>query len=174
MRIGHNSRRTKTQVLLLILLQPLFALGNADLLPAITPTTINGVWESSLEKAGGVWRMDVNTNGDSYLASVGPPNGFYHSIYRLRSWNIKNGDLRLRFSNISDKTDATKELIIEGKGVAGSESGVIEAKITFKTNFPTPNPSTQITLIKGSWVQTMAALSKQAQDLIAKEKDKKQ
>jgi len=103
-----------------------------------------------------------------------PPNGFYHSIYRLRSWNIKNGGLRLRFSNISDKTDATKELIIEGKGVAGSESGVIEAKITFKTNFPTPNPSTQITLIKGSWVQTMAALSKQAEDVIAKEKDKKQ
>lgn len=107
--------------------------------------------------------MEINKNGESYLALVFPPKGFYRAVFRLVSSDIKEGNIKLRFHNISGKKNALMDLWIEGKGVGHREDGEIKGTIAGNGENEEKQP---VYFMKGTWTRMLAELSKIAEESI--------
>jgi len=146
-----------------ILLFPFSAAVSQDRPPPLNSDTIVGVWEAVSEDACLLYRMEINKNGESYLALVGAPKAYYRAVFRLVSSDIKEGKIKLHFHDISGK-NAMTDLWIEGKGVwYGGEDGEIRGTIAGNDENEEKQP---IRFMKGTWTRMLAELSKKAEETI--------
>jgi hypothetical protein len=146
---------------------PLIALANEDPLPPLTGDTLVGVWEAVPKDARLVYHMEINKDGESYLAMILAPNAFYRAIFRLVSSEIKEGRVNLHFHTISEKGVLT-DVWIEGKAVGDITTGVIDG--TVDDNKPlskSPSGKKQdIFLMKGAWTRMLSQLSQKGEESI--------
>lgn len=147
-----------------IVLFPFSAVAWQDPPSPLNSDTIVGVWEAVQDGVLLLHRMEINKNGESYLALVPPPKGFYRGVFRLVSSDIKEGNIKLHFHTISAKKTALTDLWIEGKGVGyGGEDGEIRGTIAGNGE---NEEKRAIHFMKGTWTRMLAELSKIAEDSI--------
>ena len=159
-------RKTVSFLALLVFARVGFA--TKDRHPPVTEETLIGVWEAISERDTRVYRMEINREGDSFLAYAVPHGWSW--VCKLVKKEVKDGEVFLEFKSLKKKSRVIR---IKGEGVAGRDGardeGVIVAELVMNPDQEPPNVW-KLRFIKAPHIEELYGLSKSAEKAIEKAK----
>lgn len=169
----------KLAIPLVILLASLTVMADQVVDPPLSAETLIGTWEALEEQHPPLlWHMEINKEGDSYLAQITVGDSAY-IVRRLISSEVKDGNVRLHFGSTSSKElrDVLfSEIWVIGTGSGIETRGAIDAILSGKPLNSIPPPAAvfglpekgHIYFIKGTWTRDLGEASRKAEQSIKK------
>jgi len=145
----------------------LSAFSTEDRHPPINQKSINGEWEAISKRTIGVFRLEIDTEGKSFLSEAAPY--MKPSIYEMTELIFTNEQVYMWFEAI----DRESSITIKGTGVAGTdgdrEEGFLNVELDKNPLGDKPN-IWKLEFGKGWTISDLNQLAEQAKSSIDKEK----
>jgi hypothetical protein len=145
-------------------------IGTEPGLPSLTRQTIAGAWEA-LVGEWSVFRLEVSTNGESFLAEVSSTDKGMQTIYRAETFSVDSGHLNMRLSRLTKDSARPKVVVLRGKGFGDNELGRLDLQFTYLDRNGNASGKLKVTFLKpANRFNALAIFSKEAEKLIRESK----